>query len=85
MYYLISRIIVYDVMKINEIMCAFGLKSIQFTVKRNFEVMLIESFSSIQSQIEYVTNSKTEMEMLASFYNTYFKAFIFQFTTETLV
>ena len=32
-YYLTSRIIVYDVMKINEIMCAFGLKSIQFTVR----------------------------------------------------
>ena len=28
-----SSIIVYDVMKINEIICAFGLKSIQFTVK----------------------------------------------------
>ena len=44
-------------MKINEIMCAFGLKSIQFC-QRNFEVMLIESFSNIQGQIEYVNNSK---------------------------
>ena len=69
-------------MKINEIMCAFGLKSIQFC-QRNFEVMLIESFSNIQGQIEYVNNSKTEMEMSASLYNKYFKALIFQFITET--
>ena len=45
--------------------------------------MLIESFSNIQGQIEYVNNSKTEMEMSASLYYKYFKALIFQFITET--
>ena len=45
--------------------------------------MLIESFSNIQGHIEYVTNSKTEMEMSASLYYKYFKALIFQFITET--
>ena len=45
--------------------------------QRNFEVMLIESFSTIQCQIELVNNSKTEMEMSAPLLQQVFQSIHF--------